>query len=363
MGLRFAWAWNKSPYSVYEGDSNLWTSWPTVGQFNFIYTDTATIFTGPLSFSNFGSIAYNLVISGAPPARELTIPGATIDQGYFQGRFRFTRLGNLKTTWYLKDSSGAAKVTVATSGHAFGEYACTLTLICDGSAAATTTDTYAANNEYEIAISWDGTATPQPTAALYIDGSQVATATGTSGTPFSIQKLALEPHSPQSLYATDRWYMGGFTIWDSSSDDPTRRNIYVLPSLPTTDVTTTNWTSTGANFHDELADGSVSTYASSTTTPSTGNLEIGVQTRAQMDSGFTGGTIYGVGMQASTQGDGVLASVEVGLNSNGTTATTSGWTTSVSTGWAYHLSTVDPDTSSAWTGAAFDAVTTLFEGS
>jgi hypothetical protein len=252
----------------------------------------------------------------------------------------------------LLDAGGTAVVRVYSPANNVLDP--TLHLYVNGVNVATFSSLIQRTTEYDIAIKWSGN-----TATVYLNG--VSVATGSSGASFSVAAVKVIGKSRNKTASQDYW--DSWQVWDDAADDATRTNIYVFPVLPNADVTTTGWTSTGGNFHSQLADGLATTYAQSTVTPATGDLQIGFQSRADLDAAFTGGTIYGVGVQASTLGDGVLTSVEVGIDSNGTTATTSGQATNINTAWAYHLSLTDPDTGAEWTGAAFDAVTSLYEGS
>jgi hypothetical protein len=349
MALRFAWAWNKTNDPAYLNDTNLWTLTGSINQFT---PNNATVFSGPVGFSGY-SFARSLRLNSYVNTLALDIPGAAISQGCWISRVyvAHTQWSSI-SDWIRLYSGGSTVVSVRN----LTQYvALPLHGLYVNGVQVATFGPILLSRQYDIAIGWDGTTS---TATVYLDG--VAVATGSSGAAFSVtdfEVLARGNGGGANLYY-DAW-----TIWDSASDDPSRTSIYVLPALPNADVSTTGWTSTGGNFYSQLSDGNDSTYAQSTTTPNTGNLQIGCQSRADIDAGFTGGTIYGVGLQASAKGDGALTSVEVGLDSGGSTATTSGYTTTTTGTWAYHLSLTDPNTAAAWTGAAFDAVTTLFEGS
>jgi hypothetical protein len=349
MALRFAWAWNLTNDPPYLNDTNFWTLTGNIANFT---PNNATVFSGPLAFTSY-SFARSLRLNADQNTLSLDIPGAAISQGSWISRVYVTGSWRFIGDWIrLYDSGGGTVVSVR---HLTQLTALPLHGLYVNGTQVATFGPISLSREYDIAIGWDGTTA---TATVYLDGVQVAT--GSSGAAFSVtdfQVLARGNGGGSNLYY-DAW-----TIWDSAADDPSRIAIYVLPALPNADVSTTGWTSTGANFFSQLADGNDATYAQSTTTPTTGNLQIGCESRADIDANFTGGTIYGVGLQASAQGDGALVSVEVGLDSGGSTATTSGYSTSTTGTWAYHLSLTDPNTGAAWTGAAFDAVTTLFEGS
>lgn len=352
MGLRFAWAWNDTDDTQYTTDLNLWT--PTQVTTN-LQTDAATVFIGPLGFTNYASFAKALRFITNNQQIKLTIPGATISQGSWLTRFYYvgpwTQGGGITTSWLELLDGGAAVVAVRPSPS--GSTTPVLDLLVNGVSVATT-GALQPSTEYNLGLAWDGTSA---TATLYLDG--VSVATGSNGAAFSVDEIRVNArgNGGAGLCWFDSW-----TVWDSAGDDATRTAIYVFPSQPNADVTTTNWTSTGGDFFSQLADGSAATYGESTTTPATGNLQIGFESRTQIDPGFTGGTILGVGVMSTTQGDGALTTTTVGLDSGGSTATTA-WTATPNVGWSYHLSLTDPNGGGAWTGTAFDAVTTLFEGS
>lgn len=349
MALRFAWAWNKTNDPAYLNDTNLWTLTGSISQF---YPNQATVFSGPAGFTSY-SFARSLRLNSYVNTLSVDIPGAAISQGCWISRMYFSGTWRTVADWIrLYDSGGSTVVSVR---HLTQYVSLPLQGLYVNGVQVATFGPISVSRQYDIAIGWNGATS---TATVYLDG--VAVATGSSGAAFSVTDFEVRARGNGG---GANMYYDAWTIWDSAADDPSRTAIYVLPALPNADVSTTGWTSTGGNFYSQLSDGNDSTYAQSTTTPSTGNLQIGCQSRADIDANFTGGTIYGVGLQASAQGDGALVSVEVGLDSGGSTATTSGYSTSTTGTWAYHLSLTDPNTGAAWTGAAFDAVTTLFEGS
>lgn len=349
MALRFAWAWNLTDDPPYLNDTNFWAFTGSAAAFQ---PNNGTVFTGPLGFTSY-SFARSLRINGNGPALSLAIPGAAISQGSWISRLYlgFTSWAPIADWIRLYDSGGTTVVSV----RHLASFAVTPLqgLYVNGVQVATFGPIYF-NREYDLAIEWDGTTS---TATVYLDG--VAVATGSSGAAFSVTDFQV---IGRGNGGSNNTYYDAWTFWDSAADDPSRTAIYVLPALPNADVSTTGWTSTGGNFFSQLSDGNDATYAQSTVTPTTGNLQIGCESRADIDPNFTGGTIYGVGLQASAKGDGSLTGVEVGLDSGGSTATTSGYSTTTTGTWTYHLSLTDPNTGAAWTGAAFDTVTTLFEG-
>lgn len=350
MALRFAWAWNLSDDPPYQNDTNFWT--PT-GSLGNLYPNNATVFTGPLGFTSY-AFARSLRLQSVGSTLQLALPGAAISQGSWISRILVgTTSWTVANDWIrLYDSVGSTVVSVRNLSNFI---ALPLHGLYVNGVQVATFGPISLNRQYDLAIGWDGTTA---TATVYLDG--VAVATGSNGAAFSVTDFEVLGRGNGGGFSI---YYDGWTFWDSAADDPTRTAIYVLPALPNADVSTTGWTSTGANFFSQLADGNDATYAESTTTPTTGNLQIGCESRADIDANFAGGTIYGVGLQATAKGDGALTSVEVGLDSGGSTATTSGYTTTTTGAWAYHLSLTDPNGGGAWTGAAFDAVTTLFEGS
>jgi hypothetical protein len=211
---------------------------------------------------------------------------------------------------------------------------------------------FAINDEILLAIKFD-VSIATAAAALWINGVQEIGVGGAlvagSGGSQTVDRVDLG--SGGAVYSVH----SDFIIYDDLTDDGTRTSLYVLPLDATDDVLTTGWTSTGANFFGEVNDFAVATYAQSTTDP-TGDLELGLEERADVDAALTGGTYDAVAIYSWSRGEGALQAATIGIRSNGA-AQTSARTLGITDDIYMHVSAVDPDTAAAWTGAALDVLT------
>ena len=345
MGVAYAWAWNQLSSTELNG----MTGWVATSTTSVV--TLASTFAGPLGVS---LTQYMLRTISSNSNIQRTLPAA-IDKGWLHFRVKsHPGYGLWHSSYVLAGMYDGATVRVYITTSAASVAAATLRLYVNGTLVGTTT-TQVSDTERCIGIKFD-VSIATAAAAIWVDGTQEVGTGGNlvagSGGTQTVDTVRLGG----GIIGGHTCYFSDFIVFDALADPGDKTSLYCPVFRPTDDVLTTGWTSTGANFFGELDDEAAATYAQSTTDP-TGDLEIGLQERADLDALFTAGSFEAVVVHAWAAGDGALQAATLGLKSNAAAQSTARTLGAVGD-TVCHVSLVDPDTAAAWTGAAVDALTT-----